>query len=290
MRPTAGDDVPLDLTQARDVGIGPQAVRRLIRAGAAELLPDGRLIWCPGADVEQRALIGLGQDVVLCLESAAMRYGWPLRSELLHLATPRTRTRARWPGTEIYSRHLDEHDVLVRDGRRLTSPELTVIDLAHWRGLRSAVVGLDAARRLRPTNSRKMRRALAMRLGHTGTHLANVALQLSSEVRQSPLESEFRYIVHVAGLPAPVDQYEVFAGDLLIGRVDFAWPEAMLVVEVDGYEFHRDYGPFQDDRRRDRALKGVGWVVLRYTKADLNRPGIVAAEIRAALQDRGVAC
>ncbi len=270
--------------------IGPQAVRRLVRAGAAELLPDGRLAWCPDVDVQHRALIGLGRDVVLCLESAAAAYGWPLESELLHLTVPRTRTRARWPGSNIYCRNLASEDSLTRRGLPLTTPELTVIDLARWRGLRTALIGLDAARHKRHTNPRKMRRALAARVGQSGVHAAWVALSLSSEVRQSPIESEFRYLVHAEGLPAPVDQYEVCAGDLLIGRVDFAWPEAMVVVEIDGYEFHREYGPFQDDRRRDRALRSVGWHVLRYTKADLKEPKAVAEEVRAALQDRGIAC
>lgn len=119
--------------------------------------------------------------------------------------------------------------------------------------------------------------------------MAEVAWSLSSEVRQSPLESVFRYLVHMAGLPPPVDQYDVVAGELLIGRVDFAWPEAMLVVELDGYEFHRGYGVFRDDRRRDRALELSGWRVLRYTKADLDEePDVVITEVRAVLNDRGL--
>jgi hypothetical protein len=274
---------------ARRGGIGPQAVRRLVRSGAAEVLPDGRLVWCPEVDLQRRAIAGLGRDVVLCLESAAEHYGWPVRSELLHLAVPRTRTRARWPATTVYCRDLVADDVRLRRGIPLTSPELTVIDLARWRGLRTALAGLDAARRLRHTNPRAMRRALASRVGHPGSLVASVALRLSSEVRQSPLESDFRYLVHVAGLPAPVDQYEVVAGELLIGRVDFAWLEAMLVVELDGFEFHREYGPFRDDRRRDRALRSVGWLVLRLTKADLDDdPDGVVEQVRAALVDRCV--
>jgi hypothetical protein len=287
----ADAEAPLTLDEARSQGIGPRAIRRLVRAGAAELLPDGRLMWCPEVDAEQRAIVGLGRDVVLCLESAAARYGWPVSADLLHLAVPRTRTRARWPGAAVRCRDLGPEDILTREGRRLTSVELTVIDLARWRGLRTALIGLDAARQKRHTTARRMRRALAARVGHSGSHAAGVALSLSSEVRQSPLESEFRYLCHAGGLPAPVDQYLVHAGDLRIGRVDFAWPEAMLVVEIDGFEFHREYGPFQDDRRRDRQLRSSGWLVLRYTWADLEKdPDAVTAEVRAALLDRGVTC
>lgn len=288
---SADAELPLTLTAARSQGIGPRAVRRLLEAGAAEVLPGGRLVWRPAVDVDRRALIGLGNDVVLCLESAAARYGWPITDDLLHVAVPRTRTRARWPGTCIYCRDVAADDVRTREGLRLTSPELTVIDLARWRGVRTALIGLDAARRMRHTNNRRMRRALAARIGHAGAHVAHVTLSLSSEVRQSPLESIFRYLCHLGELPAPVDQYEVIAGELRIGRVDFAWPEALLVVEIDGYEFHREYGPFQDDRRRDRQLRSAGWHVLRFTAADLEKnPDGLVAEVRAALRDRSLAC
>jgi hypothetical protein len=152
-----------------------------------------------------------------------------------------------------------------------------------------ALIGLDAARYRRHTNHRQMRRALAARAGHDGVPNAEVALALSSDLRQSPLESWFRYLVHNGGLPPPVDQYLILAGGLRIGRVDFAWPEAMLVVELDGYEFHRSHSVFRDDRRRDRALELSGWRVLRYTKADLDEtPDVVIAEVRAVLTDRGL--
>lgn len=286
---TAAASPPISLDEARACGVGPAAVRRLVRAGAAEVLPDGRLVWCPNVEFERRALVGLGRDVVLCLESAAACYDWPLSTELLHLAVPRTRTRVRWPDTEIHCRNLGPADVVQRHGYPLTTPELTIIDLAQWRGLRDALIGLDCARRKRHTNARKMRRPLASRTGLPGSLVAAVALRLSSDLRQSPLESTFRYLTHLGDLPQPLDQYQVVAGDLLIGRVDFAWPEAMLVVELDGFEFHRDYGPFQDDRSRDRALHAAGWLVLRYTKRDLeSTPEIVIAEVRAALIDRGL--
>lgn len=287
----SSDGVPFSLDAARAQGIGPRAVRRLVRAGAAELFPDGRLAWCPEVDVARRAVAGLGHDVVLCLESAAERYGWPLRDELLHLVVPRTRTRARWPGAVVYARDIAVTDVTVHDGRRLTSPEATVLDLARWRGVREALIGYDAALQKRHTNPRRVRRVLLGRLGQFGVSEGHTVLELGCAQRQSPLESWFRYLCHIGGLPAPVDQYRIVAGQLLIGRADFAWPEALVVVEIDGYEFHSGPKPFRTDRRRDRQLRSAGWHVLRYTKADLeDDPDNVIAEVRAALQDRGIAC
>jgi very-short-patch-repair endonuclease len=96
-------------------------------------------------------------------------------------------------------------------------------------------------------------------------------------------------MVHVADLPAPVDQYVIRHGGVVIGRADFVWLEAMLVVEIDGYEYHREYGPFRDDRRRDRAMRLAGWLVLRFTSADLTeQPDVVIAQVTEALRQRGM--
>jgi very-short-patch-repair endonuclease len=47
--------------------------------------------------------------------------------------------------------------------------------------------------------------------------------------------------------------------------VDFLWPEQRLIVEVDGYEFHRSREAFERDRARDAALLAAGHRVMRVT-------------------------
>lgn len=47
-----------------------------------------------------------------------------------------------------------------------------------------------------------------------------------------------------------------------VGRVDFVVGER-LVVEADGYEWHADRAAFEGDRRRDRELVRLGYVVIR---------------------------
>ena len=70
-------------------------------------------------------------------------------------------------------------------------------------------------------------------------------------------------------------------------RPDFVWPDRMLIVEVDGYEAHRGRVAFQEDRTRDRARLAEGYVVLRFTWAEVvGRRTQVAAELRRALARR----
>jgi very-short-patch-repair endonuclease len=67
-------------------------------------------------------------------------------------------------------------------------------------------------------------------------------------------------------------------------EVDLAWLHGRVVVEVDGYEYHRDRASFERDRRRDVALQVAGFRVLRFTHRRLvDEPDYVIAELRQAL-------
>ena len=54
----------------------------------------------------------------------------------------------------------------------------------------------------------------------------------------SPLETRFLQLLRRSRLPAPRRQYEIHDEGTFIARVDFAYPEIRLAVEVDGYRFH----------------------------------------------------
>jgi very-short-patch-repair endonuclease len=66
--------------------------------------------------------------------------------------------------------------------------------------------------------------------------------------------------------------------------VDFHWPEHRLIVEVDGYRFHRTKRSFDDDRRRDTKLQVAGQRVVRITHTRIThaRPAL-EADLRALL-------
>ena len=130
-----------------------------------------------------------------------------------------------------------------------------------------------------------LRRALDRRPTGRGAARARNVLPLGDRRAGSPMESVFRWLMHQAGLPAPTLQH-VIRDDAgrFIGEVDFAWPEARVLVEFDG-NVHRDRKVFVTDLRRQNRLVAAGWVILRFTSADiLGRPREVLAEIRRALR------
>lgn len=53
--------------------------------------------------------------------------------------------------------------------------------------------------------------------------------------------------------------------------VDFAWRERRLVVETDGYRYHRGRVAFEDDHARDLRLRSHGFEVLRLTYSQVMR-------------------
>ena len=66
--------------------------------------------------------------------------------------------------------------------------------------------------------------------------------------------------------------------------VDFLWRRQRLIVETDGYRYHRGRQAFEDDRGRDLRLRGLGYEVLRVTYRELSteRAELVRV-LRAAL-------
>jgi very-short-patch-repair endonuclease len=67
-------------------------------------------------------------------------------------------------------------------------------------------------------------------------------------------------------------------------EVDFLWREQRLIVETDGYHYHRGSVAFEDDRARDNRLMSCGYDVLRFTyKRVVDEPDAVVALVRARL-------
>jgi len=118
-----------------------------------------------------------------------------------------------------------------------------------------------------------------------GSARARVVLPLGDPRSESPMESVLRWLAHAAGLPSPAVQYVVRdAAGSHIARADLAWPEHKVIVEFDG-DVHRQRDVFVKDTRRQNRLVAEGWVVLRFTSADvLGRPDEVIAQIRRALR------
>ncbi len=83
---------------------------------------------------------------------------------------------------------------------------------------------------------------------------------LDAGFTRSEAERRLKQLCKQAGLPLPRTNARV-AGH----EVDAYWPAERLIVEVDGYKFHRTRQAFERDRRKDAALTAAGNRVVRIT-------------------------
>ena len=173
-----------------------------------------------------------------------------------------------------------------RRGVCVTSLERTWLDLAAVLPAPAQLAVTDQVLR-RGARKESLAALLDSASGRRGSRSARVVLALADPLAGSPMESVLRWLVHEAGLPAPELQHVVTdVGGEKVGAVDLAWPEQRVMVEFDG-DGHRERRVFVDDLRRQNGLVLAGWIVLRFSSADLlGRPAWVVATIRRALAGR----
>lgn len=69
--------------------------------------------------------------------------------------------------------------------------------------------------------------------------------------------------------------------------VDILYPAERVIVELDGWAFHRDRASFENDRERDAATSALGFLTYRLTRARMRGQGRLEAErLHALLQLR----
>ena len=68
----------------------------------------------------------------------------------------------------------------------------------------------------------------------------------------------------------PVRQFEIRDGDRFVGRVDFAYPEAKLLIEAYGRDHHSAWSDHEHDLRRQNELIVLGWRVIVVTWSRLH--------------------
>lgn len=102
---------------------------------------------------------------------------------------------------------------------------------------------------------------------------------------RSPLEDRFVAFCKRHGLPMPT-----INASLLDYEVDALWPAQRLIVELDGFAFHRHRAAFERDRARDAGLQAAGYRVVRLTHRRLEQePTSVADELHRLLSTKSTA-
>lgn len=232
------------------------------------------------------AALLLPPSAVVTGRSAAHLYGAELAKPDDPVTVAGLRSWRPAEGIRAVQRGLTASELRTFHGVPVTTPVATAYELARSLPLPDAVVWLDALARARALRPAQLR-AYCLRHAHEpGWRTASHAIELCDPRAESPPESLVRLHLALAGLPAPVPQYDVVHHGRFVGRVDLAWPDLRFAVEYDG-QWHSDPGQLGRDRRRLRALQAAGWYVYPVTAADLHTPDALVTTIRGLLAGRG---
>ena len=263
-------------------GASRSSITRAARAGLLRRLATGLYGPPPNESTELELAARFG---TLSHTTAASLLGLDLTAPPgLHVISPHRR-RTPPAGLRIHRGAVPAHEITYLSGQPTTDLLRTVIDCARLLPLRDAVVLLDSAARAGAVTEDALGRATEVLVG-PGSARARRAAGFVDHRSGSALESVTRLLFLAHGLE-PELQVGIYDG-AFVARVDFLFRDERLVVETDGFAYHRDAASFQADRRRHNALLYAGFRVVRFSWSDvLNRPDYVIATVKRLLSAAG---
>ena len=243
--------------------------------------------WPLGPDQLMMAACLRNPEAVIAGTTAA-KY-WKFRSlpaddGEVHVLLPHGRSPVM-PGVVVHrSRRIDPVDIArMRSGLRVTSPARTLFDCADLLGRKRTSSILEQI-----VNDGKggmvTHVSTLTRLGRPGrpgarTMTAVVGARPAWRAAvQSELELRVLAELQRQGLPAPVVQMWVLLPSGARIRLDFAWPDQLVDLEVDHPFWHAGADASHRDKTRDRKLGTMGWRTVRIT--DLDVGGGLAGAVR----------
>lgn len=199
----------------------------------------------------------------------------------VHVTTLRGRRHVR-AGMEVHlAKQIHSDDATEREGIPVTTPARTLFDLAELLRPRQLERVFDQAEQLQIFDLRALER---VRNRCNGRHaLASLDALLSEYQGSLPTRSELERLcldlLRESGMPMPVVNV-ILAGI----EVDMVWHAQRVVLELDGYRYHRSRKAFERDRERNNILQLAGYRVYRATYRRLrNDTAEVIADLRRLL-------
>ncbi|WP_284233759.1 PDDEXK family nuclease [Mycobacterium antarcticum] len=225
----------------------------------------------PDAHVRLRGLdLRAGEPVAVCLSTAAAAHGFDTEGvDDLHVLTPARHQLRNSDGLVVHRR--DGAPVVQVESRPATAPAWTAVEVARALRRPRALATLDAALRSGHCDRRELGLAAIAQAGRRGIVAVRDLIPLADAAAESPMESESRLMMIDGGLPMPELQYEVIDLSGRLWRLDFAWPDAKVAVEYDGFDFHSDPDALRRDRQKRAALLELGWTVISIVSDDVRR-------------------
>lgn len=253
--------------QLNQLGVSNSSIAKRVRRGL--LHPIHRGVWSVGHSGLSRhgrflaAVRATGHDAALSHLAAASLWNiWRRPVDSIDVVS--SSRRQPIPGIHVHlSRALTAREVRRRERIPVTSVARTIRDLGDVLTPYQLANVIHEAEFRKRFNRRELDRLLVRSRGRGAVTIVRRALEIrdgGSAGTFSELEDTFLALAQAGGLEPLVNvPIDVQDGSL---RPDFHWPDAMLIVEVDGGGHARKRSK-EEDRGRDARFHVAGWTVMR---------------------------
>ncbi len=271
------------------LGFDRPAIRRLIAAGRLHRLFRG--VYAVGHRGLSRSA-QLYAAALACGPGAAISHGtaahaWTMTSSfpsLIDVTVPTTAGRTKQPGLRIH-RTRNPPPTRSKNGVRLTTPAETLRALAADTSQPALERLIDRALANRLLKITDLTHSLTDSNGRPGTRNMRAALEhIHPQVHRTRSELERKGLRILARAKIEKPMVNANRGPY---ELDLVWPgPRMLVIELDGYGFHRSAAAMNADLRRGNEVQAAGHVFRRFTWAHLvdDEPWVITTT-RAALAE-----
>lgn len=284
----SGHHAVIAMFEALKLGASHYQVRRKVASGEWVVVYPGvfRVASAPETNLQKLRAACLVSGGVVSHATAAWLWGMLATLPPIEVSIDRrTRVTTRKVDFTIHkSRDLDADSRTTRTNIEVTTRLRTLLDLAATgtqAQLTEAVDHVLAHREVKLSKLQAEIRRLAKR-GRPGVTRLRRHLQEQGFLdapAPSVLEARARRLTKGLGIPLP--DAEVVAGTGGRYRLDLAWRQIKLAVEVDGYTWHYSPKHKRQDELRRQHLRAAGWTILVFDWLQLTEDSAwVAKEIR----------
>ncbi|MEJ2871550.1 DUF559 domain-containing protein [Actinomycetospora sp. OC33-EN08] len=281
----------LAVAQAKEAGFSRAQIAARVQKGEWERDLHGVLraadhVVTPRSRVRAAAL-SVGE--VGTITGCAAAFWWRLTDLCpaeIEVAIPHgTRLRPR-RGVRFVHRAVPATDRVVVHGVPVTKKPATVLAAAVSLGLALGARLMDRALQA-GVDLEEMRRLHRLGIGRHGAVLALQLLVLAGGGARSEAERKAHRVLRAAGIGGWSANHEHWLRGYGQAVLDLAFLEQKVLVEIDGWAYHRDLRTFLTDARRQNALMLEGWIVIRTNWFELrDAPDTFVQNVRDALRSR----
>lgn len=306
---------PTDVLLRRDLiaeGLTDRDIHAQVKAGALTKLrygayaPTGLLHEVDGVDMMRaraRAVLRTAHEsAVLSHQNGLAEHGvplWGVGLDETHLTRTDGRAGRREAGVVHHRAVLEPRWWSVHHGVPVVHPARAAIEVATAHGPEAGLVAACGVLHLELATVAELHDAAAAARHWPGSLGTRLVLARADGRLTNVAEARTWHMFFEQRIARPEPQVRVLDEDgNLLGIVDFLWAKLGVFLEFDGrikYEQHRRPGEslgdylMREKRREEQICVQKGWICIRVTWADLERPVVLARRIVKALESRGLA-